>query len=145
MFEIDEKIYALYKDEIDKNQAVIKENKAKKAAFFYARQNYAWYRERLDIDEKMILLEALDGAHPTGNVAALVRELNDNPEYADYKIYLSGRRPVYEARMAYAETMKLDRVTVLISETEEYYYVLATAKYLVTETSFNQIFIKRPE
>ena len=90
MFEIDEKIYALYKGEIDKNQEIIKANKAKKAPFFYARQNYAWYRERLDIDEKAVLLEALDGAAPTGNVAALVRELNDNPEYAEYKLYLSG-------------------------------------------------------
>jgi len=145
MFEIDEKIYALYKGEIDKNQEIIKANKAKKAPFFYARQNYAWYRERLDIDEKAVLLEALDGAAPTGNVAALVRELNDNPEYAEYKLYLSGRRTVYDTRMEYVENMKLDRVTVLISDTEEYYYVLATAKFLVTETSFNQIFIKRPE
>lgn len=134
----------LQKKELKRNAAIAKENKAGKAPNFYHRQNYAWYREHLKLDNSMILLEALDGAHPTGNVATLVKELNDNPAFANYKLYLSGRETVVQARLDYVKTFHLDRVTVLASDTDEYYRILASAKYLITETSFNQMFIKRP-
>lgn len=135
----------LYRKEIRKNAEIVRENKAGKNPNFYYRQNYTWYREHLKIDKRMVLLEALDGAHPTGNVAALVKELNDNPVFRKYKLYLSGRENVYQTRLNYVKALHLNRVTVLISDTEEYYKILATAKYLITETSFSQIFIKRPE
>ena len=133
------------KKEVERNAEIIKANTANKAPNFYHRQNYAWYREHLKIDKKLILLEALDGAHPTGNVAALVKELNDNPAFKKFKLFLSGREAVYQTRLDYVKSQKLDRVTVLISDTDEYYKILASAKYLITETSFSQIFIKRPE
>lgn len=135
----------MYGKEIKRNAAIARENKAGKNPNFYCRQNYAWYREHLKIDKKVILLEALDGAHPTGNVAALVKELNDNPAFSGYKLYLSGRENVYQTRLDYVKSLKLNRVTVIISDTDEYYKILASAKYLITETSFSQIFIKRPE
>lgn len=135
----------LQKKELKRNAAIAQENKAGKAPNFYHRQNYAWYREHLKIDSKMILLEALDGAHPTGNVAALVKELNDNPAFGVFKLYLSGRADVYQTRLDYVKSLQLERVTVVISDTDEYYKILASAKYLITETSFSQIFIKRPE
>jgi len=131
--------------ELKRNAAIVQENKAGKAPNFYHRQNYTWYREHLKIDTDMILLEALDGAHPTGNVAALIKELNDNPAFGKFKLYLSGRDTVYQTRLEYVKSLQLDRVTVLVSDTDEYYRILASAKYLITETSFSQIFIKRPE
>ncbi len=135
----------LKRKEIERNAAIAKENKAGKNPNFYCRQNYTWYREHLKIDKKMILLEALDGAHPTGNVAALIKELNDNPAFSGFKLYLSGREKEYQTRQAYVKALRLNRVELLISDTEEYYKILATAKYLITETSFSHIFIKRPE
>lgn len=124
---------------------IIQENKAGKQPNFYARQMYAGYRETLKIDKHMVLLEALDGAHPTGNVAVLVKELNDNPLFFNYRIILSGREAFYQTRLEYVKNLQLDRVEVVISDTDEYYKILATAKYLITETSFSQIFIKRPK
>ncbi len=130
---------------IKKNEEIVQKNAAGKAPNFYARQNYALYREYLKIDKHMILLEAPDGAHPTGNVAALIRELCVNPTFERFKLYLAGRESVYETRQDYVREQKLNRVTVLVTDTEEYYKILASAKYLITETGFNQIFIKRPE
>ena len=131
--------------EIEKNAAVARENKEKKNPNFYYRQNYTWYREHLKIEKRTVLLEALDGTHPTGNVAALLKELHDNPAFRRFKLYLSGRENVYQSRLEYIAAMKLDGVEVLISDTDEYYKILASAKYLITETSFSQMFIKRPE
>lgn len=127
------------------NAWVAKRNRAGKAPNFYARQNYTFYRESLPIDNGAILLESLDGAHPTGNVAALLRELTENPAFGQFRLFLSGKESVYKTRLEYVKEQKLDRVKVLVSDTEEYYKILASAKYLITETGFNQIFSKRPE
>jgi len=135
----------LQKAEKKINAWVEKKNTAGKAPNFYARQNYTFYRESLPVDNGMILLESLDGAHPTGNVAALLRELSANPAFAQFRLYLSGKEIVYKTRLEYVKEQKLDRVKVLISDTDEYYRILASAKYLITETGFNQIFMKRPE
>ena len=135
----------LQKAEKKINSWVEKKNSAGKASNFYARQNYTYYRETLPVDNRMILLESLDGAHPTGNVAALLRELSGNPAFAQFRLYLSGKAAVHETRLEYVKEQKLEGVKVLVSDTEEYYKVLATAKYLITETGFNQIFMKRPE
>ena len=51
----------LQKKELKRNAAIAQENKAGKAPNFYHRQNYAWYREHLKIDAKMILLEGFRG------------------------------------------------------------------------------------
>lgn len=112
--------------------------------YFY-RKKYVWYRENLPVVPKMILLESLDGENPTGNIAAILQELYHNPEYQDYTIYLSGRENVHNARLRYLKVQGMQRVKAVSTSEKEYYSVLASAKYLITEVSFLHIFIKRPE
>lgn len=112
--------------------------------YFY-RKKYVWYREHLPIEEKAILLESLDGKTPMGNVAAILDELYHNPLYRDYKIYLSGKKNISDGRREYLKAKGYDRVTQLVVDTKEYFKILATAKYLITEVSFFFMFIKRPE
>ena len=112
---------------------------------FYARKKYIWYWDNCPIDEKLILLEALDGGNPTGNIAAILKELYYNLDYKDYTLCLSGRRNTEKARRAYLDVQGMDRVKLLVADTTEYYKVLATAKYLISEVSFMHVFVKRPE
>ncbi len=109
------------------------------------RKRYMWHWENSPIEEKTILLEALDGAIPTGNIAALLKELYYNPVYQEYKIFLSGRPETYETRREYLIQQNMTRVTALASNSKEYYKTLATAKYLGSEVTFMHVFIKRPE
>ena len=132
-------------DSRKRSEKIILENKEGRQPNFFARQNYAWYREQLPIDEKRILVEALEGAGPSVDIAALVRELNNNPAFSEFQIYLSGKAEGYQARLSYVKKQELHRVEVLAADTDVYYQVLATAKYLVNETAFSHVFIKRPE
>lgn len=118
---------------------------AKRKRSYYARKMYVRYLDRCPIVDNMILLEAQDGGIPTGNVAAILKELYFEEEYKGYDIYLSGRAYTTEDRLQYVKSQGMDRVKVLSLDTAEYYKVLATAKYLITEVSFVHVFIKRPE
>jgi len=44
---------------------------------------YFWYREHLPINDKMILVESVEGNNPMDNVAAIVEELALNPVYQE--------------------------------------------------------------
>ena len=116
----------------------------KRKSGYYARKKYIRYLD-LPIEEKAILLEAQDGGIPTGNIAAILKELYFEKEYQEYTIYLAGKGYITENRKEYLKSQGMERVKVLTLDTPEYFKALATAKYLVTEVSFIHVFIKRPE
>lgn len=110
-----------------------------------SRTLYFGYREKCPIEDKVILVESVEGNNPMDNVAAIVEELALNPVYEDYTIYLSGEKSTTKGRKAYLRRRGMERVNILQWESARYFKVLATAKYLVSETSFHYAFIKRPE
>lgn len=127
-------------------------NKAKKAVnelkvfkpANYGRARYFWFREHARLREKTILLESVQGAYPQDNIAAILRELAKNPAYAEYSLWLSGGAGLLEQRKKYLMEQGLaGRVKLTTVDTVQYYKLLATAKYLVTEDSFIYIFTKR--
>jgi len=127
-------------------------NKAKKAVnelkvfkpANYGRARYFWFREHAKLQEKTILLESVQGAYPQDNIAAILRELAKSPAYAEYSLWLSGGAGLLEKREQYLREQGLaERVKLTTVDTVQYYKLLATAKYLVTEDSFIYIFTKR--
>ena len=107
----------------------------------YGRARYFWFRDHLKLQEKNILLESAQGAYPLDNIAALVKELANNPAYKEYTIWLSGGKRLEAARAAYLKEQGLaKRVKLTTIDSVQYYKILATAKYLVTEDSFIYIY-----
>ena len=90
-------------------------NKAKKAynelKFFkpanYGRARYFWFREHEKLQEKMILLESVQGAYPQDNIAAILWELAKNPVYGEYTLWLSGGADLTEQRKQYLSLLEL--------------------------------------
>ncbi len=110
------------------------------------KKKYIGYRERLPIDEKAILLESQHGGVVGGNIFALLKELCEGPEYAEYTIYLSCFESRLEERWELLKHHHMDqRVKVVSTGRDEYFKVLATAKYLINDNTFTLAFIKRPE
>ncbi len=91
------------------------------------------------------MLESLEGERPTDNIASILEELCNNAAYQEFQICLSGKKETAAYRKQYLRRKGMDRVKVLSFGTREYFKVLATAKFLVTEVSFHYVFIKRPE
>ena len=126
---------------VKKNYKEIK-TKIKKGLF--RKKRYIRFRETCPIDEKAILLESQHGGVVGGNIFAIMKELCNNPEYADYTIYLACFESRLEGRYALLRHHGLlERVKVVSTGRDEYFKVLATAKYLINDNTFTNVFIKR--
>lgn len=110
------------------------------------KRQYVYYLEHYPVKEKTILLESQLGASLGGNIFAVLKELCENPEYADFQLYHSCKKEQMESRRAFLAGYGLEkRTTLLDTSSREYFKVLATAKYLINDNTFIHVFIKRPE
>jgi len=110
------------------------------------KKQYVYYLEHCPVKEKTILLESQLGASLGGNIFAVLKELCENPEYAEFQLYLSCKKEKLESRRAFLIKYGLaERTTLLDTSSRAYFKVLATAKYLINDNTFIHVFIKRPE
>ena len=122
---------------------VKKVRKLMKDKFWRAKQNYVKYYEELPIDEKAILLESEHGKKVNGNIFYLVRYLATSEEYKDYKIYVSSMGRYIKTFQSFFEEHGIENVSIVMLASEEYLRLLASAKYLINDTSFGPYFVKK--
>ena len=95
------------------------------------------------IRENVILLEAQHGRSVDGTVFALLTVLAKEEEFRDCILYLTvtkKKKKEIEARLTVAG---LTRVKTVVRGSRSYFKVLATAKYLINDTTFIYNFVKR--
>jgi len=110
----------------------------------YSKSRYFWFRGHKKLNEKTILLESAKGKIPSDNIGVLLEELAKNPEYKSYTLYLAGNKDICKERKSYLKSKQMDgRVKILNINSVNYYKILATAKYLVTDDAFIYCFTKR--
>lgn len=103
---------------------------------------YVYCMEKKKLDKHCILLESRNGEEAAGNILYMLRELS-REDYKEYKVYLA----VNKDKIPQVKKL-LDRYAVYKTEIVErygtaYFRLLATAGYLVTDTTFPKRFIKR--
>ena len=94
------------------------------------------------LKEKHILIESKNGGDLAGNMFAILRELA-KPEYDEYVVYLSYTKKKKQMISDMLERYGITKAVLLLVKSKKYYTVLATAKYLFTDTSFMRSFVKR--
>lgn len=113
-----------------------------------ARQKYPGFLEELPIDANAIFLEARNGKEIDGNIFYLAKILMTAEKYEGYRLYVSAEN----SHTAGIIVDKLDRFVngegtnkpdIVIVESEEYYRVAATAKYIFCDATLKNFFIKR--
>ena len=112
--------------------------------FWLAHQNYVIYCEKLPIDEKAILLESAHGKKLDGNVFYILRYLATSEKYKDYKIYLTSTKKNLQKITDFLANRGFSNVTAIILASDQYMRILASAKYLINDTSFGPYFVKKP-
>ncbi|MBR2965581.1 MAG: CDP-glycerol glycerophosphotransferase family protein [Clostridia bacterium] len=117
--------------------------KLKKDKFWVARHNYVKYYETLPIDERAILLESTHGKKLDGNIYYILRYLATDEKYKDYKIYLSSMGRYMNKLIEFLESRGIQNVNVVMMASDEYMRLLASAKYLINDTSFGPYFAKK--
>lgn len=105
----------------------------------------SWYvhcMNKKPVDKKVILLESKKGAEIGGNILRILKELKSG-RYDDYEVYLS----ISGSRMEYAGKLLgkygIEGVRLVAFYGLKYFELLATAGYLITDTTFPRRLIKR--
>jgi CDP-glycerol glycerophosphotransferase (TagB/SpsB family) len=103
---------------------------------------YTRMYEGLSINPKDILFESKHGEDVAGNIFAMLRELMQD-QYKEYRVLLAMEKDYMEQYRQLLENYGIERVTMIDIRSKAYARALASAKYLVTDTSFPTYFIKK--
>ncbi len=95
--------------------------------------------------ERTCLFEAGVGKNINGNMFALVKELCSNPAYRDFEPVFSVNKDMLPAAKERFSAYGLDRIRLVVLESDEYNECLARAKYLFNDNTFPAYFTKRPD
>lgn len=113
--------------------------RAPKMKFFYGS-----YYKHCDVIENRILFESFHGTTISDSPFYILKELLSRPGASNYEIYYSSNTDDYETHKKFIEANNIPVKLVCISS-YEYLKVLATAKYLINNSSFPVYFIKKDE
>lgn len=105
---------------------------------------YTKMYEKLPVNPRDILLESKHGEDIAGNIFALIRELANEP-YKDYRVLLAMEKDYMEQYSSLLANYNLNHVTMIDIRSKAYARALASAKYLITDTSFPPYYIKKKE
>ena len=105
---------------------------------------YTMYYEKCSVNEKDVLFESKHGDDIAGNIFMMLQAMGDE-KYSDFHIMLTLKEDNISTYSALLARYGIDYVDIITTDSKEYLKVLATTKYLITDTSFPPYFIKRPE
>ena len=108
------------------------------------RMRYTEYLNR-PIKEHGVLLENQQGRTMDGNIYSLLKELTTGQEYEAYTLYLTCLKENRKAFKKQLAALGMGKVKLVVRNSNGYHKALATAKYLMNDTSFVFHFVKREE
>lgn len=124
--------------------------KAKKAVgnatslWIKLRYHYGWHFKHSAVRENAILFESFHGKTMSDSPLHMLLAFLDDPRSEGFDIYYATSIKNLKAHRALAESLGIN-VEFVAVESWKYVKVLATAKYLVNNSSFPAYFTRRPE
>ncbi|MBR7087803.1 MAG: CDP-glycerol glycerophosphotransferase family protein, partial [Mogibacterium sp.] len=103
---------------------------------------YAGYYTKEPVDKSIILFESFHGKEVSDSPLAMARALFEMPESGNYKVYYSTNNVDRDRKTI--EALGLDIKLVHI-HSDEYARLLATAGFLINNSSFPSYFVRREE
>ncbi len=105
---------------------------------------YTLYYEKCSVNPKDVLFESKHGDDVAGNIFQMILAMNDE-KYSDFHIMLTIKESLINKYNDLLSRYGIDYVDIIPTDSKEYLKVLATAKYLITDTSFPTYYIKKKE
>lgn len=104
---------------------------------------YVFWMERGWLKKKAVLLESEGGEEAGSNILYMLQELSEKKEYKTLKLYLAvNEEKIPEVKML-LEHYNVTRAEMVKRYSLAYFRLLATARYVVTDTTFPRRYIKR--
>ena len=124
---------------------IIKKNfkKYRTNAFFKAKFVYTKFYETLPVEENTVLVQAYGGDGINGNIYYILRELCTNPDYRNLSIYVTSRAASDESIKTILARHGWNSVKTVLFNSPEYCRLLASAKYLINNSTFPTYLIKK--
>lgn len=132
-----QKINKRYQSKKNKIQNILA-SKSGNAAY-----EYLTFVKELPVDDKIILFDSQHGQDMNGNIFYLLKEIYFNKEYKDFVLYVGVEKERKEEFKEKLEYYGIKEIYFVLYESKEYLRILATAKYLFSDTSMMTYFIKR--
>lgn len=105
---------------------------------------YTRLYEKLPVALRDVLLESKHGEDVAGNIFALLQELTKE-NYKEFRVLLAMEPKYVSQYKTLLDNYGIQNVTMIDINSKKYMKALATAKFLVTDTSFPPYFIKRKD
>lgn len=109
-----------------------------------ASYRYTSYYKKCKVNDRFILLESKHGEDIAGNIFQMLIVLQ-SPEYKEYKVFLVITEKIKKRYEELKAIYHLEHVEPVMYLSDAYFRALASAKYLVTDTSFTARYIKKDE
>ena len=109
--------------------------------FFYQQPIYCFYYKKLNVKKNIVLLESTHGKTFGGHLFYLLKELDK--EYLDLNTYVAVRD--VKKTKKFLARYGLSRVNIVKHMSRRYLNLLASAEYLLNDTSFYSFFIKKSD
>lgn len=117
-------------------------NVVKKCKVIALNSYYAHCYYKKGIKSNLILVESKNGGDLAGNMFHILREVTSD-SYKDYKVMLSCTAKKRQEIKDRLDKYQISNYTFVETNTYEYYKILATAKYLFTDTTFTRTYLKK--
>ncbi|MBR6103217.1 MAG: CDP-glycerol glycerophosphotransferase family protein [Ruminococcus sp.] len=113
--------------------------------FWRARARYISYYDKLPIDEKAILFESQNSTKLDGNIFYLLKYIASDKRYSGMKLYVSSWGRYKKEINNLLDNYGIENVQIITYASDDYVRILASAKFLFTDATFPNYFIKRKE
>ena len=114
-----------------------------KNKYYRFKLKYLKYYRKLKIDDSFIMIEAQHGAGIMGNMYYVLKEIRTNPKYQNYKVAVVVRGSKIPEVRRFLQNKNIENYEMVTLASKRFYEVLASAKYLITDTSMTPNYIKK--
>lgn len=114
-----------------------------KDEYWRAKCDYIKYYEELTVDENAILLESVGATQLNGNIFYIIKYLKSCEKYDSFTIYLASWGRYMKKMRSMLGHYGITGVKIVIFSSDEYVRLLASAKYLINDTTFPPYYIKK--
>lgn len=121
----------------------IKRMLSKNYKSYFNRIRYFSYIRKMKLRDNVILIEPQQGRTINGNMFYLIIELSKNHLYNKFEIFVALKKTAIESAKEILDYNKIENIKIIPFCSNKYYKLLASSKYLMTDTSFLPFFVKR--
>lgn len=105
--------------------------------------HYRRFWRELPIEENCVLVESQQGRTANGNMFYIVEELRRDSRFADLEVWFVVKEATRESAEALFGSHGISGVNFVEINSEEYVRLLASAKFLVTDTTFPTYYMRK--